>query len=101
MTEEKVYHWCEVCAREHETQEECNRHEQKALMEPLYPDHYICEGCSAWDSVNGCWNDCREYGDENCIAGTEDGPYDEQPSACEEEGESYEEWLENQKQKKE
>lgn len=38
------------------------------------PNHYDCEGCAAWDEVNGCWNDCRAYCGKNCISGTEEGP---------------------------
>ncbi len=44
------------------------------MTDKIRPNHYACEGCSAWDEVNGCWNDCEEYCGENCISGSEDGP---------------------------
>ena len=38
---------------------------------PIKPNYWICGGgdlnCDKWDDINGCWNDCIEFGDTNCI----------------------------------
>lgn len=36
----------------------------------IKPNYWLCGGgdlnCSHWDDINGCWCDCKEFGDENC-----------------------------------
>lgn len=54
-------------------------------IKKIIPNPYACEGCDAWDEVNGCWNDCAEYCDENCLSGSENGP--DQDKEYKEEGE--------------
>lgn len=43
----------------------------------IKPNYWLCGGgdlnCDSWDDVNGCWNGCKEFGDENC-----DPPNDEE-----------------------
>ena len=50
---------------------------EKVLIKPNY---YLCGGgdlnCSHWDDINGCWRDCKYFGDENCEPPAEE--YDEE-----------------------
>ena len=51
----------------------------------MKPSYYLCGAggnidCPHWDDVNGCWMDCKSFGDENCEAHLFDDEY------CDDEG---------------
>ena len=43
----------------------------------MKPSYYNCGAgseidCPNWDDINGCWCNCKEFGDENCSYNQED-----------------------------